>query len=262
MKRVGTLAGMVWLEMLRRKDLYVLLVLLSGALGLLGSVDLFGFGGVTGHVKDVGLLAVWVLGWVLALGTAVRQLPEEEQRGTIFAMLAKPVSRWELVLGKWLGTWLVVSCGLVLFYAVLWAVVVLRGGGCQAVAMLQAVWLHSMAVAVLSAIGLACATRLNPDAALALAYVLTGTAFLIVPQVPRLLMRAGPAAGTALMVLYFACPHLELFDLRQRLIHGWGPARWRTVAEVTLYGAIFAALFVLLAWLGYRRKRFVRGRLS
>jgi len=101
---------------------------------------------------------------------------------------------------------------------------------------------------------------LHADAALALAYILTGAVFLVVPQVPRLLTGAGPVAGTALLALYYGCPHFELFDLRQRLIHDWGPADWTTVAEVSFYGAVWAALFVLLAWLGYRRKRFVRGQ--
>jgi hypothetical protein len=62
-----------------------------------------------------------------------------------------------------------------------------------------------------------------------------------------------------LLALYYLLPHFELFDLRQRLVHDWGPAPWPVVAGVLLYGALMSATFVLLAWLGYRRRRFVRG---
>ena len=83
LRQIITLAGVVWLEMVRRKELSVLLILLATLLAGLLSFDVFGLSQVTGYVKDMGLLAVWVLAWILAVNTSVRQLPQEEQRGTL-----------------------------------------------------------------------------------------------------------------------------------------------------------------------------------
>lgn len=261
MNTVWVLARIVWLEMLRRKDIYVLFILLAALLIGMIALDVFGLGQVTGYVKDMGLLSAWLLGWILAINTSVRQLPQEESRGTIFPLLAKPVTRLELIAGKWLGASVVVAGATISFYLATWLVVALKGGGFNFATLVQAVILHIAALGIVVAIGLALSTRLNADAATATAYVLTGAAFLIVPRVPSLLVTSKGLEGTALFVLYYLLPHFELFDERRRLVHDWGPAPWTSMAAVLVYGLLVTAMFLLLAWIGYRRRRFSRGEI-
>ena len=54
--------------------------------------------------------------------------------------------------------------------------------------------------------------------------------------------------------IYFLIPHLELFDVRERLVGDWPLVNWLVCGLAILYGAAYAALFLLLAWLGFRRK--------
>lgn len=259
MIRVWILARIVWLEMLRKKDIYVLFILLAALLMAMISLDVYGLGQVSGYVKEIGLLGAWILGWILAINTSVRQLPQEESRGTVFPLLAKPVSRLELVLGKWLGAWVVVCVATACFYLATWGVVLMRGGAFSPVTIAQAVLLHAAALGIVAAIGIALSTRMNSDAATATAYVLTGASFLIVPRVPALLVTSKGIPGALLLGLYGLLPHFELFDERRRLVHDWGPAPWGSVAGALAYGALLVAAFLLLAWIGYRRKKFSRG---
>lgn len=261
MRRVSTIAGTVWLETLRKKDLYVLFILLAALLIGMVSMDIFGLGQIAGYVKDMGLLSAWILGWILAINTAVRLLPQEETRGTIFPLLAKPVSRLDVVVGKWLGAWSVVAAAILCFYLSIWGVVLLRGGLFIPACLFQAFLLHIAALAIVAALAVALSTRLNADAAATLTYVITGATFLILPRVPSLLTVQTGSTATALLALYYGLPHFELFDLRQRLVHDWGPAPWSVVAGVIVYGALMVAVFLLLAWIGYRRRRFSRGEL-
>ena len=261
MKRSWTVSTIVWFEMLRRKDIYVLFIMLAALLVAMIALDVFGLGQVTGYVKDIGLLAAWLLGWILAVNTSIRQLPQEEMRGTIFPLLAKPVTRLELIVGKWLGAWVVVVTATLFFYLATWGIVALKGGAFNPLTLLQAFVLHVMALAVLVAIGIAVSTRLNADAAAATTYVLTGAAFAIVPNIPVLLTVTPGFRGTLLTGLYYLLPHFELFDLRRRLVHDWGPAGGFTMAGVVLYGVLLTVGFLLLAWIGYRRKRFSRGEM-
>ena len=90
---VLTIAGVVWLEVLRRKDVYVLFILLAAFLIALLTLDVFGLGSAVGYVKELGLLLVWLFSWILAVTVSVRQLTREEEQGTIFPLLAKPVTR-------------------------------------------------------------------------------------------------------------------------------------------------------------------------
>jgi uncharacterized protein (TIGR03382 family) len=49
--------------------------------------------------------------------------------------------------------------------------------------------------------------------------------------------------------------------MRQRLVHDWGSVSGLTLAGVVTYGALLTLGFLMLAWLGYRRKRFSRGEI-
>lgn len=259
MKQIFTLAGVVWLEMVRRKELSVLFVLLATLLASLLSFDVFGLSQVSGYVKDMGLLAVWILSWILTVNTSVRQLPQEEQRGTLFPLLAKPVSRPTLIIGKWLGAWTIICVSLVSFYLTVWLAVWIKGGAFNLATLVQAILLHAAALAVISSLGLAFSTRLNRDAATVTTYLVTGAAIFLLPRVPALLVGTKGATSIGLFVFYYLCPHFELFDLRRRLVHDWGCAPWLTVAEILAYATLMTVVFLSLAWMGYRKRRFSRG---
>lgn len=262
MLRIRTIAWVTWLEVLRRKDAYVLLILLGALLIMLVSLDIFGLGGVTRYVADIGLLMAWVFAWILAVSVGARQLPREESRGTVFSLLAKPVSRFEVVAGKWLGSWGIVSAATLCFYLLVVAVVIGKSGRLHPVAVVQGYLLHAVALGVMSAIAVAFSTRMNSDAASTLSYVLTGAAFLVVPRIPEFMLQTSRVRGSLLMFLYHALPHFEVFDMRKRIVQNYGPADWRVVALVALYGLLLAAVVVLIAWLAFRRKRFSRTQIG
>ena len=259
MIRCLVIARMVWLELLRRKDLYVLLILLGGLLLALLSLNVFGLGGMVRYVKDAGLLLAWLFSWILAISVASRQLPQEETRRTIYALLAKPLTRGELLFGKWLGAWSVVCAATSLFYLLIALVVAARGGRFEPLTLAQTGLLHALSLGLLTALALALSTRVTQGAAAALAYVGALASYLIVPQVPVFLAAETGLRANGLLLLYYALPHLELFDLRQRAVHDWGPVPGALIAGLVLYGLAWIALLLLLGWLGFRRKRFNRG---
>jgi hypothetical protein len=53
---------------------------------------------------------------------------------------------------------------------------------------------------------------------------------------------------------YYTIPHLELFDVRQLIVHDWPPIHWVVCAEATAYAAAYAAIFLIAACLIFRRK--------
>jgi ABC-type transport system involved in multi-copper enzyme maturation permease subunit len=259
MSRILTIARIVWLEALRRKDAYVLLILLTVLLFVLMSIDIFGISAALRYLVDLGLVLAWLFSLVLAISLTGRQLPTEESRGTVFSLLAKPVSRGEFLTGKWLGTWTAVSLATLAFYGVFVGVVYLRGGSVDGWTTVQTWGLHAMALSVVVAGTLALSTRLNADAAITLAFVTLGSALIVVPRIPSLVAQETGLRANLMMVLYFLLPHFELFDMRRRMVHGWGTIPWTTFAWVTVYAVVLTLGFLLVAWLSYRTKRFVRG---
>lgn len=262
MIRVLTIAWVGLLEIIRRKDLYVLLILLVALLFVLMSVNVFGLGAMVRYVADIGLLFAWVFSIVLAVSMSGRQLPQEEARGTIYPLLAKPVTRAQLITGKWLGTWMASAVATGVFYLLIFALLKLRGGVFSEFCAVQAILLHVVFLGCVTALTLACSTRMSYGAAASVSYLGIAASFFVAPEVPGMVMHAQGVSATALMALFYGLPHFNLFDLRQRLVHDWGPAPWPTVGMIVLYGALWTALLLGLAWLGYRRKRFRRGTLG
>ncbi len=262
MMRTMVMAALVWLEVLRRKDLYVLVILLGAMLAALVSLDVFGLEGATGYVLDVGLLLAWLAGVILAIAVSARQLPQEEARGTIYSLLAKPVARWQVIVGKWLGAWSVSSVALAAFYALVLAVAACRGGGWPGPVLLQAYGLHAVALAFVTALGLLCSARLHHDAAVSLSAVVVAASALLVPRIPAFVAQAPGWRGGALVFLYNILPHLDLLDVRLRVVHRFGPVDGVTATLAAAYGAALTAATLTGAWLLYRRRHFARGTLS
>ena len=61
------------------------------------------------------------------------------------------------------------------------------------------------------------------------------------------------ASGKLLTLVYFAIPHLEFYDLRDRIIHDWPLVGWQWLAFATVYGAAYGGAFLTLAWIKFRR---------
>src|SRR5689334_4318119 len=106
------------LESIRRKDLYV-----AGILSLLmiitaSTMGTFGVQGLEVFLTDAALTVVNLVSMLLAILFAARQLPEEISRRTVYPLLARPISRGDLIIGKWLGAFLLSALALILFCCV------------------------------------------------------------------------------------------------------------------------------------------------
>jgi ABC-type transport system involved in multi-copper enzyme maturation permease subunit len=213
-------------------------------------------------VRDIGLLLTWICSWILAVSVAARELPQEEIRRTVYALLAKPITRGELVLGKWLGSWGIVALATLCFYALISLVVAGMGYPIAILPLIQGYILHVASLGILCAMALLFSTRMNHDAAGTLTYVLSLAALVVVPKVPELMAKEEGLTANALLVLYNALPHFEVFDMRRRLVHGYGALPLSTFALILCYGIALTALLLTVAWVAYRRKRFTRGKLA
>ena len=260
MIRICTVATTVWLKLLRRKDIYVLLILLGSILSVLVSLDVFGLSGAIRYIKETGLMMAWLFGWILAIISSTSELPDEEKNGTIYPLLAKPLTRLELITGKWLGCWTIACTATLMFYSLVFTVVIIKGGSLHFPVLLQGYLLHCSALAVMCALGLAFSTRMNHDAAATVSFVLTACMFIIIPRVPEfMLMETGFNSGM-LMFLYNALPHFELFDMRRRLVHDFPCISPRVFSIIIIYALLWTSLFLGAAWSAYKNKSFERSR--
>src|SRR5581483_2062177 len=122
MSTVWAVSNVVIKEMYRRKDFYVLLILTALITVLMASVKFFHDDAIVRYVKEICLDLIWISSLVIAISAMARQIPVEKEQRTIFPLLAKPVSRTQLLAGKFLGCWLACGIALACFYLFLAAV--------------------------------------------------------------------------------------------------------------------------------------------
>src|SRR6202044_356809 len=103
-------------ELYRRKDFYVLFVLTVMMTLVMASANIFNDDRISRYLKEMCLLMIWVSALVMAVATTARQIPAERDNRTIFPLLAKPVTRGQVIAGKFFGCWLACGLCLIVFY--------------------------------------------------------------------------------------------------------------------------------------------------
>lgn len=122
--RIGTIATNTLTELTRQKVFYVLLIF---ALVLIASsvfMARFTFQQEFQILKDISLGAMSIFGSLLAIIASARLISQDVEDRTIYTILAKPVPRFEYVLGKLGGVVLLLAVSIatmaILFAAVLY----------------------------------------------------------------------------------------------------------------------------------------------
>jgi len=256
MTTIWAIALVVIVEMIRRKDFYVLFVLTALITLVMGSVNIFNDDSIVRYLKEICLLLIWVSSLVVAIGTTARQIPAEREARTIFPLLAKPVTRAQVLLGKFLGCWLACGLALVVFYLFFGAVAASREHTWPLANYFQALVLHWAALAVIIAITLAGSIVFAaPSSTVTITFVVVSGILYLGGHLDQVALHTGGFLGTALYAVYFLIPHLELFaNVRDLIIHNWPLVPWLVWALALLYAAVYAAIFLLAAWLLFRRR--------
>src|SRR5678810_962036 len=122
MRATAAIAANVFRESIRDKVLYNLVafaVLLIGTSYLLGQLTA---GQDVKIIKDLGLSATSVFGLFIAVFIGIGLVSKEVERRSIYSLLAKPIDRRQIVLGKYLGLVLTLAVNLSVMAVALYVV--------------------------------------------------------------------------------------------------------------------------------------------
>ena len=254
LRQMIAIVRLSFIELLRRNDLYALLALAFTLMIPLSMASPFGAGGAGRYLDEVALLLVWGFSLFIAVGAGSRLLPPEFANRTIYPLLAKPISRGRLLLGKYLGAMLSSSAAVLLFYFLFAGSVLLRDGTLS-MAMVEAVVLHILFVALAVAVSLLGSLIFTPSANLVLSAGMLTTMFFFGRRLPEYADTAGGALKALVLALYAVAPHAEFFDLRQRVVHGWGAVDAGVVLAVLAYAACYCGGLLALSRLALGKKK-------
>jgi len=252
MRTIRVIAANTLREALRDKILYLFL---GFSVLLLASSKVFGIltvGDQDKIIKDLGLAGIQFFLMLIAVMMSVLLVSREIDSRTVYYILAKPVRRWQFLLGKYAGLLATVFLNLILMTLILLLFVWLYGGGFDP-RLVLATGMIGVEMAVLVAFAMLFSVVTKPI----LGSVFTLAIFVVghVSQDLWLLTRhlPGSVGRTMVSVLYYAVPNLERFNFKTEVVHQL-PIPAAAIGWALVYGSFFIALVLVLACLRFEKK--------
>ena len=255
MNNILVITSIVLKELIRRKDAYVLFIITALLTILSGSVHFFGDLKMVRYVKELCILLVWISSVVIAVTLTARQIYVERESRTLFSLLSKPVSRDQVIIGKFFGCWFACGFALLAFYGFFVVTAASRGEHWRIPEYFQAFWMHWIMLGVIVAMVL-CGSLIftAPSSNATISLVVVIGILMLGRHLAKIALHMGQPAQNLTLAVFYAMPHLEFYDLRDLIIHDWPLVKWSAVLLATLYGSVYAAAFLGLACFFFRRK--------
>jgi ABC-type transport system involved in multi-copper enzyme maturation permease subunit len=204
-------------------------------------------------VIDFGLAGSSLLATLLAVFLGSTLLRKELDRRTIYAVMAKPIRREEFLFGKFLGLWTTTALLLAGMTGTVIAAVALFYGAAPWVA-LQALLLACLELGIVTAVVTLFSAFTTPalTAFFAVATVVAGHFAADL----RYFSGHGPAFVRSLAdAVYWALPHLEVFNARGLVVHGLAVEPERLLFAAA-YGLLYMTGVLAVAATIFRRREF------
>jgi len=255
MKRVGVVALNTFREAVRDRVLYNLLffaLVMMAASIIAGQISI---GIEQTVIATLGLSAISLLGLLIAIFIGVGLVSKEMDKRTLYALLAKPVRRWEFLLGKFGGLILTLAVntaamGVGLFLALVYVKPTLERGDATVFVAVYFIWLK-LALVVALALLFSCFT--TP----LLAILFTAGIYIVglyaqeLRNMPMQVMSPGMTALTKW--LSYLLPNFENFNIMALAAHS-RPVPGAFILQNTLYAAVYCTIVLTGAVLVFSRR--------
>lgn len=262
MGRIWAIALNTFREAARIKVLYGILVVVVGA--NLAAV-LAGELSVNEHsrvARDIGLAGISLVGSLTAIYLGVVLLYGEIQKRTLYAIVSKPIARWEFVAGKYLGMVLVLSVLVALFSAAMVGLLAMQGVGVSD-AVFKAIVLAWVEVLTVAAVAVFFSSFSSPF----LSGIFSLALFVMGRVTPDMRSAADGADAawirTVARVALELIPDLHLFAISGRTVDGVAVSvhghfvSWGYVTSASGHGFLWIAALLVLACAIFQRRDFV-----
>ena len=267
MRTIPVVAAAVFKESVRDRvplSVVVFAALLMGVSYLIGQLTA---GQDLKIIKDLGLAALAIFGLMITVFLGISLVSKEVERRSIYALLSKPVTRAEFLLGKYAGlvTTLAVNLGAMTlaFYGVLFYMDRAATEGLRAswpapatdVRLLIAIVLIFAELMIVTALALLFSTFTSPllAAAMTIGLWVAGHFNADLRQFEAVVDSA-PVAYLA-RAIYYLLPNLAPFNVRAEVVHGV-PVATSHVLLTLAYAGVYICALLLGAVAVFRRRDF------
>ena len=248
------IARLSLIETLRRKEFYVVLVLVVGIAAWMCMLN-FSSSGTGRFAKDIVMQVIWLASFALSVPLAARQISSDVEQKTVYVLVSRSIHRWHYVVGRAMGA---AAASVVCFtsmFLVLMLMLMTKGAASIAdPGLWQAFLLQVVALVMLCSIAVCLSVVATPGGAVTFSLLLLvmmqyGSSSMLnrIEQMPAF-------AREIAWGVYIALPHFEFFNISQRVVHGWGALPTNLFLQSLGYGIACSVFFTALAAAAFRRR--------
>ncbi len=217
MKKIWAIARNSFLESIRDRVLYVLLAFALVTIASAELLSLLTVGSREKIFKDIGLASMAIFGSLIAIFVGVGTVSKEIERRSIHSLLAKPIHRYQFILGKYFGLLLTIFVNTIVM--AIWFFLVLAVNGYLDRRLLGAISLILLEITVVTAIAVFFSTLSNPLLSTLFTLSLYVAGHLSWSFLALRDRMAGPLGKGLCTAFYYLLPNLENFNIKAEVVH-------------------------------------------
>jgi Cu-processing system permease protein len=255
MSTIALVARNAFRETVRDRVLYNLIVfalLMIGASLLVGELAI---GQLPKVITDIGLSAMRFFGMLIAIFIGIQLVYKEIERRTIYSLLAKPLRRSDLVLGKFFGLTAVLAINsTIMLLGVMVSIFVVEGQYTSQIAAVgPAAYMIFLELLVTTAVALTFSTFSSPLISALLTFLIYVSGNFSANL--KAFELGETALGWLIGALYYVVPNLSNFSAISTAAYGeMVPAE--RLAAATVYAAVYCGLLLAVAVMVFERREF------
>jgi len=250
MKNILAISKITFKEAIRDKILYAIL-----AFGILfGLLNLFLAKLALGDmvmIKSFGLAGIYIFGIVITIFLGASIIYKEIEKKTLYFVLSKPVSRSNIIVGKFFGLFAAVAFTTLLMALIYLAVIAYEGGGFDYLGLL-AISFQMLEEAFFIAILIFFSSFSAP-----LTSTISALSLLFIGHLLDVVIKSAEQIGGVLhqifMFLSVILPNLEKFNLRNLVVHNLSIS-FETALIVLGYALLYIILLLFCGTLLFKKR--------
>jgi len=206
-------------------------------------------------IQDVSLASMSIFGLLIAIFVGIGLVYKEIQRRTIYTLLAKPISRGQFLIGKYLGLVLTICLNVIVMSSVLFTLLVIYSEYEVNWAVGKAVFLILIELMLITAVAVFFSTFSTPT----LSAMFTLGVYVIGQFSSDLVAFSRHSDNLVFknltLGLHYLLPNLEKFDVKGLVVY-WVPISNGYLFSSFLYGMTYIVFLLAAATLIFHRRDF------
>lgn len=253
--RIRAIAFNTFKEAIRDRILYLLLFFAAVCILFSRVLALLTVGDRAKIITDVGLASLSLFGALMAIMIGTGLVYKEIDKRTIYTLLAKPIQRYQFLLGKYLGLLLTLLVMLVLMALIFCILILLHRYPIDGTFFMAILFIF-VELCLITAVALLFSCFSTP-----ILSTLFSLSFYLIGHISwglETLINKMPQGGlkTVARVFYFLLPDLENFNFKTEVVHHL-PIPPKIFLYSSLYGICYTVFILTLAVMIFRRRDFI-----